>query len=193
MLRTKSISAYCVLILFLVTLPALARDEPQPPTAAATPFEVASRYFNEVYNGNKFVLIKTLFSPDYEHTSSDGSVSKGTERLVKSITFLKQSFPGLRMSIQHHADNGEMTMMVVRYDAGMPKFAARSVRNERITFDETFVFWVRDGQIIRGQSYGPGAIVAAKMAGFDGDFIKVVRVLSQAAEADAKAATNASE
>ena len=83
------------------------------------------------------------------------------------------------MTIQHHADNGDMSMMVVRYESDMPGFAAESVRDQKLSFDETFIFWVRDGKIHRGQSYGPGAVVAAKMAGFDGNIMDVVRVLSE--------------
>ncbi|HPF74508.1 MAG: nuclear transport factor 2 family protein [Lysobacteraceae bacterium] len=146
---------------------------------SAAPFEVASRYFTEVYNEDRTDLIDTLFSPDYEHTSSDGRVSKGTARIAQTVGFIKQVFPHLHMTIQHHADNGDMSMMVVRYESDMPGFAAESVRDQKIAFDETFLFWVQDGKIVRGQSYGPGAVVAAKMAGFEGNIMDVVRVLSE--------------
>ena len=151
---------------------------------SAAPFEsspsrVASRYFTEVYNEGRTDLIDTLFSPDYEHTSSDGRVSKGTARIAQTVGFIKQVFPHLHMTIQHHADNGDMSMMVVRYESDMPGFAAESVRDQKIAFDETFLFWVQDGKIVRGQSYGPGAVVAAKMAGFEGNIMDVVRVLSE--------------
>ena len=179
MFHNSTVNAAFCYDLALASMSALAKNEPQSMATSAAPFEVASRYFTEVYNEDRTDLIDTLFSPDYEHTSSDGRVSKGTARIAQTVGFIKQVFPHLHMTIQHHADNGDMSMMVVRYESDMPGFAAESVRDQKIAFDETFLFWVQDGKIVRGQSYGPGAVVAAKMAGFEGNIMDVVRVLSE--------------
>ena len=191
MSRALLLIAFCFLVLSSATWSLPSRDASPTVAASTTPSAVASRYFTEVYNADRVELIDTLFAADYEHTSSDGRVSKGTARIAQTVGFIKQVFPHLHMTIQHHADNGDMSMMVVRYESDMPGFAAESVRDQQIAFDETFLFWVRDGKIVRGQSYGPGAVVAAKMAGFDGNIMDVVRVLSESAAADADADADA--
>jgi len=147
------------------------------PMAKAAAFDTASRYFNEVYNEDRLDLIDSLFAPDYEHTSSEGKVTVGAQRLAATVKFLKMAFPGLKMSIQHHADNGEMSMMVVRYTGGMPTFAAPALQGQQISFEETFVFWVHDGRIVRGRSYGTSAATVREMAGYSGNLLDMVATL----------------
>jgi steroid delta-isomerase-like uncharacterized protein len=76
------------------------------PAAAATAMadrnaEVVRRYFQEVWNEGRIVLLDALLSPDYiNHTPSVANPAPGPEGLKPIVLAIRTAFPDVRYKVQ---------------------------------------------------------------------------------------------
>ncbi|MEO1383266.1 MAG: nuclear transport factor 2 family protein [Bacteroidota bacterium] len=135
----------------------------------------ASRYFSEVCNGGNLELVDELFTPDYVHTLTDGSTRTGTDTLKQMILIKKTGLRNLSMTVETATADAEKVMFLVKMEANNPGKGEHAP--EKVTFYETFVFWLRAGKIYRGRTSGSHLELAKQIAGFEGGLGSVALAL----------------
>lgn len=139
--------------------------------------QLTSRYFNEVYNQNRLDLIDSLFVADYEHTNTEGKTFTGREELKAAVQRIEKLLPSLKLEIVEAVPDTEKVMFLIRMQSNLPNMASVHTKATHTDFNETFIFWVKDGKIYKGQSVGAHLPFIKQVSGFEGGLMDVIKAL----------------
>ncbi|WP_223033397.1 nuclear transport factor 2 family protein [Hanstruepera marina] len=140
--------------------------------------QLTSRYFNEVYNENRIDLIDSLFVEDYEHTSTEGRKFNSREELKSAVKRIESLLPNLKLQIVEAVPDEEKVMFLIRMESDLPKMSSSFTKATKTNFNETFIFWVKEGKIYKGRSIGAHLPFIKQVSGFEGGLLDVIKTLS---------------
>jgi hypothetical protein len=139
--------------------------------------ELASRYFTEVYNQDRINLIDTLFVENYEHTNTEGRKFTTREELKNAVSRIENLLPGLVIIIEEAIADTEKVIFVVRMESDLPAMKAANTKATKTSFNEIFVFWIKEGKIYKGRSIGAHLPFIKQVSGFEGGLLDVIDAL----------------
>ena len=140
--------------------------------------EITKRYFSEVYNQNNIDLIDELFVKDYNHITTSGETFSGTENLKSLVKSLKSIFPNLKLEITEVTADNEKVIYLISVNSDLPEMANPETKAKKISFTETFIFWVKNGKIYKGRTSSAQLPMIKQISGFDGTMQEIIRILS---------------
>ncbi len=141
---------------------------------------LASRYFNEVYNQDRIDLIDSLFTEEYEHTNTEGKVFQGRDELKKAVRRIESLLPNLQMEIEEVTADTEKVIFIIKMQSDLPTMASAKTQAEGTDFNETFVFWIKENKIHKGRSLGAHLPFIKQVSGFEGGLMDLIQVASEA-------------
>lgn len=140
--------------------------------------EITSRYFTEIYNQDKMELVDELFIDDYSHINSDGRSFTGTGRLKEAISRVKSFLPNLEVEITEVVADTSKVIFLSTFISDLPEIANPETTAENISFNEIFIFWVKDGKIYKGRTAGAHLPMIKQASGFEGTIPEIIEFMS---------------
>lgn len=163
----------------LFSLISCSNSDPSMETLRVSNQQVTDRYFNEIYGEDRLDLIDSLFTENYSHIGTEGQlIEHAAPRLKEAITFLKTTFPNLKPEITAVVPDTNKVMYLITFHADLPEMASPNTKAEDISFTETFVFWVKDGKIRKGQTAGAHLPLIKQVSGFEGSVFDIIEILT---------------
>jgi hypothetical protein len=166
---------YSLLSLFIITISLPVYSSPE----GEANYAIASRYFTEVYNQGKIELIDVLFVEDYHHTGGSGSTWSGRERLKQTVSRVSGR-PGMNFEILESVANEEKVYLMVKRTYDWPDYVPPQGGKTKTSTIENFIFWLKDGKIIRGRTMPSSGPQLRELTGFEGSKEDLIKTLAAA-------------
>ncbi len=148
-------------------------------TNLKTNLELASMYFNEIYNENKLDLIDEIFIEDYSHTTTEGKKLNHRDELKEAIKRIKSLLPNLKTEIVESTVDDQKVMFLIKMESDLPEIANPNTKATSIVFQETFIFWIQDDKIVKGRTSGSHLSFIKQASGFEGSVIDMIKTLTE--------------
>ena len=73
----------------------------------------------------------------------------------------------------------EKVLYFVTFKGGLPENANPDTQADSIAYNETLIFWVRDGKIYKARTAAANFPLIKQVTGFEGSFNELIEVLNQ--------------
>lgn len=166
-------------LIFPLLLLFACRSNPEAEDHSKANIELASRYFTEVYNQGKIELMDTLFVEDYHHTNTEGREFNSRDELKSAVKRIESLLPNIEMEIEEAVADKEKVILIIRMHSDLPAMASGSTKAEKVSFNETFIFWIRDNKIYKGRSIGAHLPFIKQVSGFEGGLMELIKTVSE--------------
>ncbi|OZV70087.1 ester cyclase [Winogradskyella aurantia] len=167
-----------IVTIFLITFLSSCSSH-EPADQAQDNIEFTKRFFTEVYNQDKIDLIDELFVEDYNHITTAGDTFTGTDKVKSLVKSIKSIFPNLKLEITEAVADNEKAMFLISITSDLPKMANPESKAKKISFTETYIFWVKDGYIYKGRTSGAHLPMIKQLSGFEGTMQEIIMILSK--------------
>jgi hypothetical protein len=137
----------------------------------------ATRFFTEVYGTKNLAPLNDLFAPDYQHTDTEGVKNSGMRSIEVPCKTIANALPNAKIEIVSAAADAEKAIFQVRLISDLPTMANPDTYVDKITFMESWCFWITNGKIVRGQQVSSYLNLVKQLSGYDGGIIKINGIL----------------
>lgn len=140
---------------------------------------LATRFFTEVYGTKNLGPLQELFAPDYQHADTEGGQSTGMRAIEVPCKTIANALPNCKAEILSSAADAEKAIFQIRLTGDLPSMANPDTYVDKISFLESWTFYINNGKIVRGQQVSSYLNLVKQLSGYDGGIIKINGILKK--------------
>ena len=103
-------------------------------------------YFLDMWNLKNTALVTTLVAENYEHHSSDGSISRGRDHVINVVENVYRAFPDIHWTIKLMVADDKMVATYIEGDG------TQVSDGKKIHFKEAFYHRIKEGKIYTAET-----------------------------------------